>query len=368
MSTISEYFHAARIRGIDEGIGSPGVVQSMHATPSDGTLELTTGPAGPVGPAGDACRAFRWEGDIADPAALASLATRLGPAQAGKAWRVLSTDTLMFWNGTGFDSFVEAFGARGQAGDPCTVVLGVVETGAPGSPLLASISGTAPNLTLNLTVPRGIKGRQGEPGGPGPLRNAPDYADGSHVDGAVPTWDAAVEKWVPTPYPGLRGPWSVIEAESWDGSAGFVNSVASISSASYSVATLNIPAQDTDWRPLVAGGVFTRPLNTSFDHRIDTEVRLGSATGQIVALGTGVTAGAGAYSRVQSFFGTAVTPDSAVGVVPAGEPAQLHVVLRRNLGTANYHYARGSAQLVCWAQPVAVPAPEAPQSLALTEL
>ncbi|MFC4123698.1 hypothetical protein [Nocardia rhizosphaerae] len=368
MSTISEYFDSAQVRGIDEGIGRPGVVQSMHATPADGTLELMTGPAGPVGPAGDPCRPFRWEGDIADPAALASLAARLGPAQAGKAWRVLSNDALMYWNGTGFDSFAEAFGAIGPMGDPCDITLGVVETGEPGTPLQATVSGAAPNLTLNLTVPRGIKGQPGEPGGPGPLRNAPDYADGSHVDGAVPTWDAVVEKWVPTPYPGLRGPWSVYEAESWDGSAGFASSVSSISSATYAVATLNIPAQDTDWRPLVTGGVFTRPLNTSFDHRVDTEVRLGSASGQLVGLGTGATAGAGAYSRIQSFFGTTVAPDSAIGVVPAGEPAQLHVVLSRNLGTANYHYARGSAQLLCWAQPVLAPAPEAVQSLAPMEL
>ncbi|MFC4374095.1 hypothetical protein ACFO5K_08245 [Nocardia halotolerans] len=368
MSTINEYFESARIRGIDEGLGHRGVVQSMHATPSDGTLELMTGPAGPAGPVGESCRPFRWEGDIADPAALTSLATRLGPAQAGKAWRVLSNDTLMYWNGAGFDSFAEAFGARGQDGDPCTIALGVVETGEPGSQLQATIVGTAPNLTLNLTVPRGIKGQQGESGGPGPLRNAPDYADGSHVDGAVPTWDTGTDRWVPTPYPGLRGPWSVIESRSWDGTAGFASSVSQISSSSYAIATLNVPAQDADWRPLVTGGVFTRPLNTSFEHRVDTEVRLGSATGQIVALGSGVTAGAGAYSRIHSFFGTAITPGSSVGVVPAGEPVQLHVVLRRNLGSADYLYSHGRAQLICWAQPVATQAPEAPQSLAPTEL
>ncbi|WP_336086199.1 hypothetical protein [Nocardia sp. SSK8] len=355
MSTISEYFESARIRGIDEGIEKPGVLQSMHATPRDGALELMTGPPGPAGPAGEACRPFRWEGDIADPAALASLASRLGPAQAGRAWRVLSNDALMYWNGTGFDSFAEAFGAVGPSGDPCVISLGVVETGEPGSTLEATITGTAPNLTLNLTVPRGVKGQRGVPGGPGPLRNAPDYADSTHPDGAVPTWNAATEKWTPTPHPGLRGPWSVVESQSWDGTAGFAASVSSISAATYTVATLNIPAQDTAWRPMVSGGVFTRPLNSSFENRVDTEVRLGSTSGQIVALGSGVTAGAGAYSRIQSFFGTTVTPDSSVGVVPAGEAAQLHVVLRRNLGTADYHYSRGSAQLVCWAQPVVPP-------------
>jgi hypothetical protein len=353
MSTIKRYFESVLIRGIDEGIEQPGVVQSMHMTPRNGSLELMTGPPGPVGPAGEDCRPFRWEGDIADPAALASLSTRLRPVHAGKAWRVLSNDMLMYWNGTGFESFADAFGAHGPEGEPCTITLGAVETAEPGSQLQVTISGEAPNLTLNLTVPRGTKGRKGEPGPPGPLRDAPDYADGSHPDRAVPTWDGAVGKWVPTPYPGLRGPWSVVEGQSWDDTAGFANSVAQIASASYTVATLNIPAQDTSWRPIVTGGVFTRPLNSSFDHRVDTEVRLGSDSGQLVGLGSGATAGAGAYSRIHSFFGTSVTPGSSVGVVPAGQTAKLYVVLRRNLGTADYHYARGAAQLVCWAQPVA---------------
>ncbi len=354
MSTVGEYFRSTLIRGIDEGIGGPGVVQSLQSTPSDGSLELMTGTVGPAGPEGEPCPAFRWEGDIADQAALTALASKLGPAQAGKAWRVLAGDSLVFWNGTGFDTFTEAFGAAGPDGDTCTVTLGTVDTGPAGSDLQATITGTPPNLRLDLTIPRGVQGSQGPAGGPGPIRNAPDYADGAHVDGAVPVWNTALGKWVPRAYPGIRGPWSIVEGTAWDGGAGFAPSQSNTSTSPNTVARLNVPAQDTDWRPIVHGGVTVQSTDdsTTFDERIDAEVRLGSASGQILALGTGVGAGIDVHCRFQPYFGARITPDSAVGVVPAGQPAVLHVVLRRAAGSSNYHYFMAGAQITCWARPV----------------
>ncbi|MFD4434263.1 hypothetical protein, partial [Nocardia sp. NPDC058497] len=187
MSTVAKYFESTLVRGIDEGVGRAGVVQAMQGTPRVGDLELMTGLAGPDGPAGEAARPFRWEGDIADQAALSALGAKLGIPHAGKAWRVLSTGALVYWNGSGFDSFAEAFGAAGPDGEPCSVSIGTVDTGPVGSDLSVTVTGTAPNLVLNLVVPRGRQGKKGAAGGPGPIRQSTDYLDGAHPDRAVPT-------------------------------------------------------------------------------------------------------------------------------------------------------------------------------------
>ncbi|WP_054815431.1 hypothetical protein [Nocardia arizonensis] len=356
MSTVGEYFDSTIIRGIHEGIGTPGVVQAMHGTPRDGALELMTGTAGAAGDAGPAGYPFRWEGDIADQSALNALAGGLGLAHAGKAWRVVSTNALMYWNGTSFDSFAEAFGGMGPDGQPCSIAIGTVDTGPVGSPLQVTVTGTPPNLTLSLTVPRGVKGLTGEDGPPGPLRQAADYADGTHVDNAVPVWNDVTQKWTPAAYPGLRGPWSIVEETAWDGGAGFSASQTNVATSPNTIAQLNIPAQDTAWRPVLSGGVAVRTTeaSSSFSTRVDAEVRIGSNSGQLVGIGIGWPFGLENYNRFRPCFGARITdPTGSVGVIAAGTAVTLYVVLRRGQGSSNYTYNRTGAQLVCWAQPVA---------------
>ncbi|MFC6011372.1 hypothetical protein [Nocardia lasii] len=314
-----------------------------------------TGLAGPVGPTGEAARPFRWEGDVADQAALSAIGAKLGIAHSGKAWRVLSTGALVYWNGSGFDSFAEAFGAAGPDGESCSVTIGTVETGPVGSDLAVTVTGVAPNLVLNFVVPRGVQGKKGALGGPGPLRQSPDYLDGAHANRAVPMWDGALGKWKPTPYPGLRGPWTINDNHAWDGGAGFVASQSNISAATKVVAQLNVPAQDTAWRPMIFGGVVvgSRENYDQFTTRVDAEVRIGSPTGQLVALGSGQVTGIVSRARFQPFFGVRnLTPTSSVGVIPAGQSATFSVVLSRNAGTANYDYIMDDSEVVCLARPV----------------
>lgn len=357
MTTVGDYFATTLIRGIDEGIGTPGLVQAMHGTPADGSLELPVGSPGPPGPQGPPAAKFRWEGDITDRAALDALAVDLGPAQAGKAWRVESNNSLMFWNGTGFELFAEAFGAMGPDGQVNTITIGTVTTGSVGSELVATVTGTAPNLVLNLTVPRGIEGRKGDPGGPGPIRNAPDYVDGTHTQDMTPLWDADAQKWVPSPMPAWRGPWSITESLAWDGGAGFSASAANIGTTPNTIAILHVPAQDCAWRPFISGGVVVRTISTGSTDRIDAEVRIGSNSGQIVALGEGLPFGIDWYNRFIPHYATsAMTPDSSVGVIAAGAAASLYVVLRRNdAGAGNYTYTQSRANIACWVVPVSAP-------------
>ena len=58
-------------------------------------------------------------------------------------------------------------GAKGADGQTPTISIGTVTTGAAGSSASASISGTTPNLTLNLTIPKGDKGDKGDTGAAG---------------------------------------------------------------------------------------------------------------------------------------------------------------------------------------------------------
>lgn len=55
-------------------------------------------------------------------------------------------------------------GSNGTNGQTPKISIGTVTTGAAGSSASASISGTTPNLTLNLTIPKGDKGDKGDTG------------------------------------------------------------------------------------------------------------------------------------------------------------------------------------------------------------
>ncbi|WP_156769447.1 hypothetical protein [Nocardia sp. 852002-20019_SCH5090214] len=354
MSTVGDYFDKALIRGIDEGIGAGDIAQSMQATPADGALEMPVGSQGDTGITGPDAYPWRYEGDIADQAALQALAPKLGAAQAGKAWRVLSTNTIAYWNGSSWDNFTEAIGGRGPDGTPNTLTIGTVTTGAVGSDLVATVTGSPPNQTLNLVVPRGVKGQKGPIGSPGPLRQASDYDNsGGTANGAVPVWNSTTSKWTPQGNPGWRGPWTVVENQAWDGTSGFAASQSNVTTSPNTICVVNVPAQDVAWRPLVTGGALVRTAANDGSVLVDLEAHIGSASGQIVAQGPGFAWGLDWINRLTPQFQTsAMTPASSVGVIAAGSAAAIYLVLRRSVGTGAYYYTRTGAHAAVWAVPV----------------
>lgn len=58
-------------------------------------------------------------------------------------------------------------GTKGADGQTPTISIGTVTTGNAGSSASAEITGTTPNLTLNLTIPKGDKGDKGDTGASG---------------------------------------------------------------------------------------------------------------------------------------------------------------------------------------------------------
>ena len=62
-------------------------------------------------------------------------------------------------------------GAQGNAGQPNSLAIGTVTTGAAGSNAAISISGTAPSQTLAFTIPQGTPGTNGTNGSNGAAGN-----------------------------------------------------------------------------------------------------------------------------------------------------------------------------------------------------
>ena len=117
------------------------------------------GPTGPTGPAG--------------PATITIGTTTTGEAgtdatviNSGTAENVILDFTIPAeatgpTGPTGADGAIGATGPTGPAGidgETPTITIGTVTTGAPGTDAEATITGTAPNFILNLTIPQGPTG------------------------------------------------------------------------------------------------------------------------------------------------------------------------------------------------------------------
>lgn len=98
-------------------------------------------------------------------------------------------DVLYMYNGTAWVKFYGT-GDPGPAGPPNTLSIGTVASLAAGTSATASISGTAPNQTLSLGIPRGSNGTAGTNGTNGVNGPANSLAIGSVTGlsaGATPT-------------------------------------------------------------------------------------------------------------------------------------------------------------------------------------
>lgn len=75
--------------------------------------------------------------------------------------------THVQWRYTGdtvWNDLIPLSALAGPQGPPNQLQIGTVATGPAGSAAQADVTGTYPNQTLNLTIPRGDKGDKGDPG------------------------------------------------------------------------------------------------------------------------------------------------------------------------------------------------------------
>lgn len=99
-----------------------------------------TGPTGPTGPSGSSTGITGPTGPQGEigPTGPAGLDGATGP--------------------TGPQGEIGPTGPAGADAEPLTLTIGTVTTGAPGTDAAATITGTSPNYTLNLTIPQGPTG------------------------------------------------------------------------------------------------------------------------------------------------------------------------------------------------------------------
>ena len=85
-------------------------------------------------------------------------------------------------------------GEKGDTGTPTNLTIGTVTTLAAGSNATASITGVAPNLTLNLGIPKGDKGDKGQDGLTTRISmNGTTY---THVGGTITLPNCATQSYV----------------------------------------------------------------------------------------------------------------------------------------------------------------------------
>lgn len=347
--TIGEYLTSVRMTGVDDGVGLENVVNSFQVTPTEGVLELKAGNPGPPGPQGEPAWPWNWRGDVADTAALNAIRPTLGLAHRGYAYRVVSTNAVMYWDGETFYPFLSAFGAEGPRGLPNELTIGTVTTLAEGAPATATITGTPPNQVLNLSIPKGGPGEQGDPGQPGPIMGSADVDNSVPLaDGYVLQYKSATGKFTPVPSPAPTGPYGLGNTDFSSGS--------NVSAASSTIATRTIPGQPFAWRPRCEGGLsMTSHVSSIGAGRVDCDVRIGSATGQIVAQAVGFPSANWIRASFEPYFGATMAPDSTVGVIPANTTVVLYVVINRNLGSSNYSWSNSTAALMVYCEPVVIP-------------
>ena len=115
----------------------------------------TTGPTGPTGPAGATITV-----GVTTTTAPGTNASVVNTGTSSNA--VLNFSIPAGATGpTGPTGPQGLQGETGPSGETPTLAIGTVTTGAPGTEATASITGTAPNYVLNLTIPQGPTGPTG---------------------------------------------------------------------------------------------------------------------------------------------------------------------------------------------------------------
>ena len=127
-----------------------------------------TGPTGPTGPAGAATITV-GQTTTGDPGTQASV------ENVGTAQNVILDFTIPQGidgatgptgptGATGETGATGPTGPTGATGETPTLEIGTINTGEPGTQAAASITGTAPNYVLNLTIAQGPTGPTGATG------------------------------------------------------------------------------------------------------------------------------------------------------------------------------------------------------------
>ncbi|MFC4124942.1 hypothetical protein [Nocardia rhizosphaerae] len=330
-------------------------ILTATVTPSAEAAEqlLPAGPAGPTGPRGDARTTFAKQGVIADEAARPA---GLGTEDRGKWWHRLDDDGMDFWDGTTWIHSPGAVGTQGPVAEPNTVTVTTTHDPALIGAALR-FSGATSAQQLQATAPAGLPGPPGPAGTSGAIAEATDYDDTvGPTNRSSFALTSSGRRWEATQPPNGFGPWA------WWDSEFAANHQEAI--PAYTAGTFTIPALPFQWRPMCWGQMHIF-MEQGSEARAEIRVRLGTATGVMVASGAGHRISGPNYLPVafSPAFGDEGTkplsPSSTYATVPAGQSATLIVAVERVGSGTGYDIGHTitAAALTVWAQPV----PEAAQ-------
>lgn len=341
------YDHAVEITmvGIVEDETLPCTVNSLEILDDEARLEIRTGPQGPQGTQGPHSYGFTLVGAVADQATLDAIPVTY--ADKGKAWWVIDTNEIRYWQGRFWIAFEDAMHATGHQG-PANILTGAAVNGSVGGSASAAFTGTSPAQILTITVPQGATGPQGDPGVAGRLQDASDVDTETQAlgDNMVLQWNATLSKFVPAASPTWRGPWAI--------SGSKFAAASNSSDAPRTIASMTVPAQPFPWRPYVRGRL---PMQCHVaavgDSRVDVEVRSGSEDGPLVGYGMGFPSANWIWTRILPKFEQVLSPAAtSIGVIPAGQTCTFYVRLIRAFGTDNYSTVTDAAGITVYAMPL----------------
>ncbi|MDH6282796.1 hypothetical protein [Prescottella agglutinans] len=322
--------------------GLPVVTAEIDVTEADGSRPIPGGDPGDQGAQGDPQPAFQWMGD-ATPAQLAQM--NLQDTDRLKAWRDPATNNMHVWTGSFWKVSTNVYGPRGPEG-PATGLM-VRNADAGSDTASAELSGVAPDQTLMLRIPRGLRGNPGAAAPAEPIRSVSDYDNTiAPKAGQVIAFSAASQKFGPVTSPMLVGPFAMPMTTADTTQPG---------GPSIQLGRLTIAALPFDWRPIIFGTIecgkttdgwgdsdaaYVKVLMSQSD-RASIDVAIGSSVGSR-GLGCAV---------IGPTLIDAITPSDRARVVRSGMEVSFTVQLGY-YGQGQVSYRQRRSNLTVWAQPL----------------
>lgn len=329
--------------------GLPVLTASVTLAPSSAAIELPDGPDGDQGPQGLPQAPFIKEGAIADAG---SRPGGLGADDRGKWWHRLDDDSMDFWDGAAWVNLgAGSVGPTGPIADPNTLTAAPVvadETITVAGVDIGPINSA--DQSIQLTVPAGDRGPQGDPGSSGTITTSSDYDNTTGVvERSMFAYSRVTQRFAPTPPPCGYGPWHWADTDFAADNSGAVDS--------FKVLTASLPALPFDWRPMCHGAIMLYNDNNAQTHAL-VYPRLWNESG--VALGIGVNFWQTFWDMVEftEHYGNpnskGMSPSSDYAVVPAHYESQIVVMVERQGGEGVISYQKAGAALTVYAMPVSL--------------
>lgn len=319
----------------------------FEVTPENGAVELPRGRRGERGEKGDPANPVKWGPSVhsAD-----DLPTHYTIRDANTVHPCYPEHSIYVWAGLEWFVYPNWIGTQGLPGPTPMIEIGRVEEGETPQVNLAPESTTS-RPVMDFILPHGLPGPMGPEGPVGPaaaITASTDYdQEATPQPGDSLTWDG--EAWGPAKVTAPVGPFTLPASQFTEASVPF----GQFGSRKVEViGELTIPAMPFRWRPLIAAG--NVEVSASIGVWVDIEVRLGSVSGPMIGVATGIPGQRlQDFSRIYPYYESAVTPASTHATVEASTPATIVVLARRTTGVVgSWRTNKFRNHLSVMAQPV----------------